>query len=386
MSSYREDTQETAVASNTVLSAVRTITEELSSTVDAMLFGLLVVLGSNAVAADEFTDNIFNGVEEIATAGDFTSGFLSAQHIVFDSAVARDQFSGVLFVLHPDSAVISDAIPNSLLSISTESVSVTDTLIGTRKTASVFLESATAHGGALVIWRVETNDIAQAADGLIQSSRALELVVESATASDVLVSDPVRAGLTITESATANDYLLATILRAQNLITEVAIVEDAVLVEPSGQAWTANTESWAMSRYTQYIFDCVAVINGVPYGANDSGVYALDGGAGSVSGTVVFGKLDLGGANGLVHPIHSYLEYEKTNGVFEMDVTTTQSGAAETFTYALASETADNLTNGRFVFGKGLRGRHFQLALRIAAEKAHINDWVISATPTKRRT
>lgn len=113
------------------------------------------------------------------------------------------------------------------------------------------------------------------------------------------------------------------------------------------------------------------------------GVYALDGGAETISGRIQTGKLDIG-QGGLVHPLAAYLEYE-LDGTAEMDVTTTQSGQAETYTYALPAEAAGELTNGRFVFGRGLRGRHFSFALRITGTHGYINDLSVNSAPTKRR-
>ena len=66
-------------------------------------------------------------------------------------------------------------------------------------------------------------------------------------------------------------------------------------------------------------------------------------------------------------------------------VTTTQSGAAQTYAYPLAVEPAAELTNGRFVLGKGLRGRHFAFELQMQARSGVINDLRVDAAPTKRR-
>lgn len=386
MSSYRDDTTDTAIASDFTVSTLRTITTELAKVADATLFGLLVVLGSSAVVADEIPSTVFVGVEESAIAGDLATGTLHATNLATDGVVVGDRFFNMLSVLHSDSVTASDAIPNGVLALSVDVVSASDTLICTRKTAALFQDSATVSDKTFAYALSVTDETAQVRDNLIQSSRSTALITESAVASDILLGAHTAVALAIVEMARAVDSLPPAALYAKTLITDTVIVEDAALAEPTGQAWTANTESWAMSRYTQYAFDNVAVINGVMYGMNDDGVYVLDGGVDTINGALVFGRLDLGGGKGLVHPTHAYLEYEKTNGAADMDVTTTQSGAAELFTYSLANEAANQLTNGRFIFGKGLRGRHFQFSLRLNAEKAYINDLVISAAPTQRRT
>ena len=57
----------------------------------------------------------------------------------------------------------------------------------------------------------------------------------------------------------------------------------------------------------------------------------------------------------------------------DISVTTTQSGQPLTYTYMLPNKLANHLTNGRVLFGRGLRGRHFSFGISIAAQSAKIN-------------
>lgn len=66
-------------------------------------------------------------------------------------------------------------------------------------------------------------------------------------------------------------------------------------------------------------------------------------------------------------------------------VTTTQSGQPSTYNYVLPNEVADYLTNGRVVFGRGLRGRHFAFGISIVAKSAKINALALEFTQTTRR-
>ncbi|MBX6209533.1 hypothetical protein ISD46_33795, partial [Pseudomonas aeruginosa] len=56
-----------------------------------------------------------------------------------------------------------------------------------------------------------------------------------------------------------------------------------------------------------------------------------------------------------------------------------------TYSYPLESEPADELTNGRFKFGRGLRGRHFTFTLRLTGRHGYINDLSVESAPTNRR-
>ncbi|PKH81246.1 hypothetical protein CXF60_06260 [Psychrobacter sp. 4Bb] len=174
-------------------------------------------------------------------------------------------------------------------------------------------------------------------------------------------------------------------LDAMVLIIDGAVIEDNVLSSggAQGQAWTANVDSWAMSRYNPYNYNRLVVINGVLYGEADDGIYRLDEQVSAVTASVKTGKMDLG-KGALTHPSTAYLEYE-LNGGASMTVSTTQKGVAQQYTYMLPSEVADELTNGRFIFGRGLRGRHFAFELIMIGTHGHVNDLFIEHTPTSRR-
>ncbi|OTI78724.1 hypothetical protein CAZ09_18365 [Pseudomonas aeruginosa] len=176
-------------------------------------------------------------------------------------------------------------------------------------------------------------------------------------------------------------------LVARDLVSDAVVIEDITVGgdQDGGQAWTANVDSWAMSRYAPYTFRSLAVIDGRLYGIAEDGVYALDGDSQPVAGRIATGKLDIG-QGALVHPHSAYLEYAlDADGTVALDVTTTQSGSAATYSYPLESEPADELTNGRFKFGRGLRGRHFAFTLRLTGRHGYINDLSVESAPTNRR-
>nr|DAY12553.1 MAG TPA: hypothetical protein [Caudoviricetes sp.] len=103
-----------------------------------------------------------------------------------------------------------------------------------------------------------------------------------------------------------------------------------------------------------------------------------------INSKIVTGKVDIGGGI-LAHPVGAYMEYELSDGESEMVVSTTQGGAVQSYSYKLVDGKADELTNGRFIFGRGLRGRHFKFELRLNGVSGHIHDLRIDASATKRR-
>ena len=136
--------------------------------------------------------------------------------------------------------------------------------------------------------------------------------------------------------------------------------------------------SVSQSRYAELI-----VISGRLYGVTATGIEELKHGAQSITAKIKTAKLDLGDG-GLIHPESMILEYS-LDGQLSVDVGTTQTGYQQTFNYVLRKEPSEYLTNGRVVFGRGLRGRHFEFAVNIEGSTAYINDMVVNITKTKRR-
>lgn len=173
-------------------------------------------------------------------------------------------------------------------------------------------------------------------------------------------------------------------LIAKNLLTERAMVAviDEVVQDMPNMAWTMNTVNQAISQYTPYDVQRVVVVNGVLYGECKDGVYRLDGSDETITGIIITDKVDYG--ENLVKPAYAYTEY-RTDGTIKLTVHTTQKGVEQKYTYALPKERAGELTNGRFVFGRGLYGRHFAYVLAITARTAFIHDLNIHFKTTNRR-
>lgn len=137
-----------------------------------------------------------------------------------------------------------------------------------------------------------------------------------------------------------------------------------------------------MSQYASFEIERVAVVGGVLYGENKDGLYRLDGGDETIKGTLITDKIDYG--EQLIKPSFAYTEYQ-TDGTAKLTVHTTQKGVKQSYTYALPKERAGELTNGRFVFGRGLYGRQFAHTLTITARTALIYDLNVHFEKTTRR-
>lgn len=321
-------------------------------------------------------------VENTAMISDYAASF--GKELVSDTALASDKTitKSRLKALVSDSSIISDAVSLQQRATILDAVMANDALIGTKKTNIVLSDSAKASDKSITLWDMLSSDSAFIFDSVSSRLKSQSLAVDSAIASDKLVSGKKTNSQVLTDSAAISDtvtgMLLANALWQDSVVIENTLIDNALLFN----AWTANTDTWAMSRYSDLPIDRFVVINGNLYGESKNGIYQMDTGTEIVNATIETGKIDFGEA--LAHPTGAYLEYE-LNGSASMQVKTTQSGKQQAFRYSLPRERADELTNGRILFGRGLRGRHFTFVLNISATHGYLNSLAINALSTKRR-
>lgn len=460
MSNYRDDSQDTAIASDKTFGGLRAVVEELLRVSDALLFGIAITLSSQAIASDEVIDSSIQVLHDSALIAEQVIDTKSVSQLHIDSVKISEQYQHGLLAVQSDSATASDALlSGSTRSVTNEGAQVSDSTTSQRIVTHLVTDSARAKDSITAIERDLVIDSIAITDSTTDKLQAVQLISDSAgvtdsatgsiatlvtdsafaygqpftqrtvkalsidnlsivdnllfnradiIADDVAISDSATgkfgAAGTLIDTAVISDTVLDSIIQnaiimdsisitdevidkldAMVLIIDGAVIEDSVLSSggAQGQAWTANVDSWAMSRYNPYNYNRLVVINGVLYGEADDGIYRLDQEVSAVTAIVKTGKMDLSGGQ-LTHPASAYLEYE-LNGGASMTVHSTQKGVEQQYTYMLPSEVAGELTNGRFIFGRGLRGRHFAFELIMIGTHGHINDLTIEHLPTSRR-
>ncbi|MBH9352405.1 hypothetical protein I5K75_01265 [Pseudomonas aeruginosa] len=386
MSDYRDDSNDTAVISDTTWLGLSAVSEGTARISETVLYGLLVLHTDTAAVSDEAIDRPAHLLVDQATISDAASDRLRARVLVVDTATAADRVTGTLRGLHVDDALVSDGVLDRVRGLTVDGATVADEAFGTRHAFTLVLDAARISDSTGQAASVLVEDAATVSDQATGALHGRVLLVDGASLADEVVDahQAVQARLVDGASIAA---LVLDHLAARDLVSDAVVIEDITVGgdQDGGQAWTANVDSWAMSRYAPYTFRSLAVIDGRLYGIAEDGVYALDGDSQPVAGRIATGKLDIG-QGALVHPHSAYLEYAlDADGTVAMDVTTTQSGSAATYSYPLESEPADELTNGRFKFGRGLRGRHFTFTLRLTGRHGYINDLSVESAPTNRR-
>lgn len=342
------------------------------------------------------------------------------QTLTEDSVALSDVCTGSATVVRSDGVALGDAVFGAATKRSTitEKVHIGDAIILKGKglvAESIALADDTKHAAV-----ARVRDGAAFSDEVLGRRRVVQLVVDGVRLNDaapriarelvaeaIVVSDAYSGKLRATgfffdslalsaedDTTTATDSLLVERLRlgdevwgtlhARNTVTDgLALWDEVLQTGDYGQAWTASTDSWAMSRFAPFTFTSLAVIDDVLYGCNSQGVFALDGSSETMTAELRTGAMDMTGGV-LAHPLEAHVEYE-LRGTAVFGVTTTQTGTPVTYSYPLnARPVANALTNARAVFGRGLRGRHFAYTLRLTGQQAYINDWSVLVAPSKR--
>lgn len=385
MAIYRDDALENIFLSDSTWLRLRAIAEDRIVFSDSNLSRIKAHLEDSFSLADEITQtgaistavDGFNLSDQI-TGQRIVRSLLSDQVNLFDTAY---RFTAENI---EDQLALDDFTLSTTLALSTDSIHFVESISGQRYARILSHDQFKLTDLANTVAAEQVIDSILLGDFTQDKLRAQSYLIDSISFADQDLSsvqlhshaiDTLQLGDStqskLTGRTDSNDYF--------------SIYDELKDSKVYGQAWTANTNTWAMSRYMPYSFDGLSVINGKLYGWNDQGVYMVDQASHLIHGLIETGKLDFG--DSLVHPTAAYLEYEMSGQDKQLSiaVTSTQSGNPATYTYMLPNEEADHLTNGRVLFGRGLRGRHFSFAISIAATSAKINALSMDFTKTTRR-
>lgn len=387
MSNYRDDVNEIGVASDETWIRLRTVAESTGRGSDQLFFRLHLLTTETARVSEQYTERLMVLTTETARVLEQYTQSVRATNTVTEKGRGRDALFAFHRTLLEETGRGSDVLLTASRSVLVERARGFDEILGQRRATDLVTERGRGRDTLVMLQRSLIEESARASDALFGKLRARDLVQELARAADEVIDLVKARPQVLTEQGRGFDELFGK-LYARDLVDDLpAVGWDELLWQGGliGQAWTADATAWAMSRYAPFAFTGLAVIDGEVYALAPDGVYTLDGDAERIKGELRTGLMDMTG-DVLALPVESHIEYELSEGGKAwVDVTQTQSGKAQTYAYALKGRPlADTLTNARFEFGRGLRGRHFAYALRLEAERAHINDWSVLAMPSKR--
>lgn len=365
--------------------AITAVSSDEALVSDSVTSAAGAIVNNKAKATDEFICQKTSSVWLDDTAKQSDNHWLKFSALTSSASLLSDYTPSRLRARLQaiDLATAIDSIDIVQVSVLSDKASASDDVSFSKVAAKLSADDIVASEQWLYVNEQWILDSALITNDLTGAATSRNVTSDTATATDFIQFDRGNKTVLLDDKARVFDFL-ASVMRGFITVADIAVITDeSILPKTDGfSAWTSNTETWAMSRYEGLPVNRLTVINGVIYGESDDGVYRMDISDTTVNANVTTGKVDFG--DSLVHPSAAYLEYE-TDGNINMQVVTTQSGQATGYRYLLPRETAKKLTNGRILFGRGLRGRHFTFVLNISAKEGYINNLAIEALPTKRR-
>lgn len=381
---YRDDTMEIAMLTNEAWTTIYHTVEERAHASESVTLGIGLMVIETVRALETISGN--RGFINVETAR--VSDFIFAQRTAAYAATDVAKIKGSPFLKFSeqieDSAILTDEAFGSTTNFVVERAKAQVTIVAVRLVSTQVSERAHLKDRFFESQSVLLTETAKLVDFAYHKLRTSEFAIDQVQLTDSILAESSSTDW-IVEVAKAVEWMGGK-LHAASIVDERAFAYEQILdLDLLGSAWVANMDTWAMSRYAPYNFEGAAVLDGELYLWGADGVY-LEGVSGEVIyGSLTTGKLDMG--EKLTHPLASYLEYQLDGETAEisMSVTSTQSGLPQSFKYHLPKEQAQHLTNGRIVFGRGLRGRHFSYKLEISGTAAEINALSVEHAPTARR-
>ena len=185
----------------------------------------------------------------------------------------------------------------------------------------------------------------------------------------------IDAQMTASESLSANE-----IIRALMAATMTAADTAALLSEPL-QVWAFHLDANGSTRYEDYRFNSFATIGGVTYGANDGGIYRLDGDTDDgvdIRSLVDFGSLSFGTNQrkampyvyvGMASGGKTYLKIESDDKAYIYEV----------------RDNTPHMKTHRFEPGRGLRGSFYGFTLVSEGPAFDLHNIEFFPVPIQRR-
>ena len=190
-------------------------------------------------------------------------------------------------------------------------------------------------------------------NAILYASEAETLEVSTALQGAFVIS------ATATESATIADTLLFNQVLQEALSDGITFNVTFGLGGHVYTGWVMNTQNFGVTEYQDYPFNSFTEINGKYYGANENGVYLLEGSddAGTdIAATVTTGKLAFG--DNLSRIVSSYIALRNDGRVLLKTI----DDADKEYWYELTASDW-TLRGKRVKLGRGIKSRYWQFTL-----------------------
>jgi len=313
-------------------------------------------LMDHGVLHDSISSQVILNIFDAAVASITLTSGMTGVLTFNDIGNAADSMLCTVYLALAASAVASDDLGASLslLLQASDLCQASDSAITTLQ-ANVLVATIATATTSLAGYHIENlADTITATDALSSQARLLVDLMDQAQATTSLDSS-IHMTLLLDDSAIAEDSL-ASQLTAMNNILEIGVAYGALHLTGQDYSFYAmSVEKAAVSSYTNFQGNSMAVIAGHAYGAFDDGIYLLEGAddaGANIDARIRTGLDTLGTALRKEAP-NVYIGYTSTGGAI-LKVITTDDGTKKENWYALNPIPYDSTTENRFRVSKGL--------------------------------
>lgn len=384
MSNYRDDLMDAAGLTDHTWSQMYELVVDSAVIADQLTFNLMIVSHDQATLADDVMHAVSYQFFDSVVMADSTSSQLIAYDMVSDSAYISDRLALTTTEIVEDSVYLADQVFSRIGIDTYDSIVMSESWQDFKQAYTQMEEKFSIRDELFSLRKESIDESAFIADDFSGIMHAYDFITDSVELTDITLETTLNYEL-ISDVIEIHDSIFDRLYAYQRLEDFFYAEDEIVGSEQNSLLWTANTQNWAMSRYSGMQCEGLCVIDGELHAWNSEGLMKAQAGAEQIDAKLRTGVLNFGMQ--LVHPLGAYMDYvlDGADASCTMGVTSTQSGQHQTYFYPLQKVQAGALTNGRFVFGRGLRGNSFAFECKMSAHVAQIQTLIIDFAQTVRR-
>jgi hypothetical protein len=335
---------------------------------DASFFAVKTLVTDALCVYETVTDRgVTTAVDSLSISDTADGGQTLADHAV-DQAAISDRTWARIADYAVDSVGISDALSSPIIDDAKSSIGINETVVQTAVASNAIVD------------RMRVTDVVDPSveDSVTDALSIHETVDDIQTVADFVV-DALSIGETVTPAASARSMITDGV-RVTEIFTDLASTSDRAVDHGyiadrffgynPGNAWTAPTEIMAMSRYENYPFDSMAMVNGHLLGSIDGTAFLMEGdldfgNTGSptnIDASVETDWLD-GDTPHLKRARYTYVS-AKLFGDLGVDIRyADEAGAVQTASYVFPTATSEHFRNIRATLGRGIRSSELKVTI-----------------------
>lgn len=334
------------------------LTGAVARIVDGFRVGRVAVIREGGSAGDAAIWTPVALVAEVAQVADHAFPASALHALLVESAALRDRASYLPREVILEQGRVADASRFVRGAREVEQAALTDSAVPVRAAVGAVQERGRIGDRAAFDPWVAVGATARAIDGTTAQVKALS--VEISRIGEAFQFGAGFAAQVGDAAHGADTALLA--VAAAGAVDERVFIDDEAHLPARGMAWTANTDTWAASRYTEFQIGSLAAIGGALFGAGRDGLYAIDGpdDAGQPIAAYVLTGQHRAKGDGVRRGGYLYAPMIAA-GAMQVRVLDTAAGEPAAHTYPFEDRKADGLATMRAKFGKGVRSLTWQL-------------------------